>query len=119
MLDRERTRVQSWPVGRAGKDKVGKRPRKDFRRRSAGASQQVGTVAGRFVVSFAALAPCALLQSRIERPPAGFRRILVITHGDRMGVSYAYDLASTLYNDAEQRPMMVKKGLTRAGIEKV
>ena len=36
-----------------------------------------------------------------------------------MGVSYAYDLASTLYNDAEQRPSLVKKGLTRAGIEKV
>ena len=36
-----------------------------------------------------------------------------------MGVSYAYTLASTLYNDAEQRPEMVKKGLTRAGIEKV
>ena len=36
-----------------------------------------------------------------------------------MGVSYAYNLASTLYNDAEQRPEMVKQGLTRAGIEKV
>ena len=36
-----------------------------------------------------------------------------------MGVSYAYHLASTLYNDAEQRPEMVKQGLTRAGIEKV
>ena len=41
-------------------------------------------------------------------------------HGDPvMGVSYAYNLASTLYNDAEQRPEMVKQGLTRAGIEKV
>ena len=37
----------------------------------------------------------------------------------KMGVSYAYDLASTLYNDAEQRPSLVKQGLTRAGIEKV
>ena len=38
-----------------------------------------------------------------------------------MGVSYAYakELASTLYNDVEQRPEMVKQGLTRAGIEKV
>ena len=36
-----------------------------------------------------------------------------------MGVSYACSLASTLYNDAEQRPSMVKQGLTRAGIEKV
>ena len=36
-----------------------------------------------------------------------------------MGVSYAYSLASTLYNDVEQRPEMVKQGLTRAGIEKV
>ena len=36
-----------------------------------------------------------------------------------MGVSYAYNLASTLYNDAEQRPCLVKQGLTRAGIEKV
>ena len=36
-----------------------------------------------------------------------------------MGVSYAYNLATTLYNDVEQRPEMVKQGLTRAGIEKV
>ena len=36
-----------------------------------------------------------------------------------MGVSYAYSLATTLYNDVEQRPEMVKQGLTRAGIEKV
>ena len=36
-----------------------------------------------------------------------------------MGVSYAYNLASTLYNDVEQRPEMVRQGLTRAGIEKV
>ena len=74
--------------------------------------------------TFPRFAPCALLQSRIERPLAGFRRNLatrgVITATPAsMGVSYAYDLASTLYNDAEQRPSLVKKGLTRAGIEKV
>ena len=36
-----------------------------------------------------------------------------------MGVSYAYNLATTLYNDVEQRPVIVQRGLTRAGIEKV
>ena len=100
-------------------------------------------MAGRFLSrTFPRFAPCAVLQSRIERPLAGFRRNLRRLRfafgrggvaaasvasaaepryrGDPvMGVSYAYNLASTLYNDAEQRPEMVKQGLTRAGIEKV
>ena len=37
----------------------------------------------------------------------------------QMGVSYAYGLATTLYNDVEQRPEMVKQGLQTVGIERV
>ena len=51
-----------------------------------------------------------------KRIPA--ESVLLIT-ATTMGVSYAYNLATTLYNDVEQRPEMVKQGLTRAGIEKV
>ena len=68
-------------------------------------------------------ARCCRAVSIIERPLAGFRRNLatrlITATPASMGVYYAYDLASTLYNDAEQRPSLVKKGLTRAGIEKV
>ena len=79
--------------------------------------------------TFPRFAPCTLLQSRFDyRAPArripaepsdAFGKGVFTATPARMGVSYAYDLASTLYNDAEQRPSLVKKGLTRAGIEKV
>ena len=96
-----------------------------------------GTIPLRYVPAFCSLRSVA---EPYRRPLAGFRRNLrrldspsagggtasVASaaepryRGDPvMGVSYAYNLASTLYNDAEQRPEMVKQGLTRAGIEKV
>ena len=53
----------------------------------------------------------------------GFRKAPIQEESIRalisMGVSYYSSLASTLYNDVEQRPDLVKQGLTRAGIEKV
>ena len=55
-------------------------------------------------------------RSHFARESADPRRIRALI---TMGVSYAYNLATTLYNDVEQRPEMVKQGLTRAGIEKV
>ena len=71
-------------------------------------------------------ARCCRAVSIIERarripaePSDAFTKGVFTATPVTMGVSYAYDLASTLYNDAEQRPSLVKKGLTRAGIEKV
>jgi len=61
-------------------------------------------------------AAAVLAFAESKRIPA--ESVLLIT-ATTMGVSYAYNLATTLYNDVEQRPEMVKQGLTRAGIEKV
>ena len=36
-----------------------------------------------------------------------------------MGYSAVRELASTFYNDLEQRPEMVRQGLEKCGIEKV